>query len=476
MWVIGGHQSFSVRIVPAMKELTRMSEPAPEIRTVVSLAPEIALADRTRRRVTRRLLPFLMLLYLFAFVDRANVGIAKLQMQGDLHLTDAVIGFGAGIFFLGYFLLEVPSTLIVERWSARKWLARIMISWGIVAAATGFIGLPLFGHGAVARQFYFARFLLGAAEAGFFPGVIVYLSHWFRAEHRARAKAWFMITQPLAVVVGLPISRWILETVHWHGLAGWRWVFILEGLPCIFLGIVTARYLTDHPAQATWLTADEKVWLISGLEAERRARIAAGRVRISDAFRQPYVLLLIFIYLLVVTGNQGLLFFLPSITNEMKTMSISARTLVTVLPYLCSICGILLNGYWANRTGEKRWHTAIPMLISGSALLLAVLSGDRLALVVAFFCMAGAASQAYLPVFWTLPAAFLGQSAAATAVGLINSFGNLGGFVGPYVFGFLTTRTGHFQASLCFLSFCTLLAGLLATRIRQARTPAGPVI
>ncbi len=343
------------------------------------VTPETALANRTRRRVTRRLLPFLMLLYLFAFIDRANVGIAKLQMQGDLKLTDAMIGFGAGVFFFGYFLLEVPSTLIVERWSARKWLARIMITWGIVASATGFIGMPVFGHSTVAHQFFAARFLLGAAEAGFFPGVIVYLSHWFRSEHRARAKAWFMVTQPLSVVIGLPVSRWILETVHWHGLAGWRWVFLLEGLPCILLGIVCARYLTDHPAQATWLPEDEKAWLISGLEAERRARIVAGRVRISDAFRQPYTLLLIAIYFLVVTGNQGLLFFLPSITNEMKSMSISARTLVTTLPYLFSICGILLNGFWASRTGEKRWHTAGPMLISGSALVLAVLSGDRLA-------------------------------------------------------------------------------------------------
>ena len=406
-----------------------------------------------------------MLLYLFAFIDRANVGIAKLQMQGDLKLTDAMIGLGAGIFFLGYFLLEVPSTLIVERWSARKWLARIMISWGIVASATGFIGMPAFAHSSAIHQFYAARFLLGAAEAGFFPGVIVYLSHWFRPEDRARAKAWFMVTQPLSVVVGLPVSRWTLEVVHWQGLAGWRWVFLLEGLPCIFLGILAARYLTDHPVEAKWLPEDEKAWLIYGLQAERRARVAAGRVRISEAFHQRYTLLLIAIYFLVVTGNQGLLFFLPSITNEMKSMSVALRTLVTTLPYLCSICGILLNGYWANRTGEKRWHTALPMLISGTALSLALLSGDRLALVITFFCLAGAASQAYLPVFWTLPATFFGQFAAAATVGLVNSFGNLGGFAGPYVFGFLTTRTGNFRAGLGFLSASTLLAGVLATRI-----------
>ncbi len=428
------------------------------------------LADRARRRITRRLLPFLMLIYLLAYLDRANLSVAKLQMQHDLHFTDAVIGFGAGIFFLGYFLLEVPGTLLVERWSARKWLARIMISWGLVASLTGFLGAPLLGHFSLAQQFYGMRLLLGAAEAGFFPGVIVYLSHWFRFEDRARAKAYFILTQPIALVVGFPLSRWIMETVHWHGLTGWRWLFILEGFPSVALGLVALFFLTDRPEQAAWLSADEKSWLISELQSEERTKIARGRVRAIDAFREPRTLLLIAIYFLVVTGNQGLIFFFPSITESMKGMSVAARTAVAALPYLCAMFGILLNGFLASRTSERRWHTAVPMFLNGLGLSLAILSGDRLASAIVFFSLAGAASLAYLPVFWTLPTAFLGKSAAAVAIGLINSFGNLGGFAGPYLFGYLRTATGRFNAGLWCLTASTLLAGALALLLPGAPT------
>jgi ACS family tartrate transporter-like MFS transporter len=429
----------------------------------------LGIAERTRRRVTRRLMPFLMFAYLLAYVDRANLSIAKLQMQGDLRFTDSIIGFGAGIFFVGYFLLEVPGTLIVERWSARRWLSRIMISWGIVATLTGFLGLFFSGGLSFTRQFYALRFLLGAAESGFFPGVIVYLSHWYRFEDRARAKTYFMLTQPLAIVIGYVLSRFILQTVHWHGLAGWRWVFILEGLPAIFLGIFSFFYLTDHPQQARWLPAEEKSWLIGELQKEARQHTAAGRVRIADALRQPYTLLLIAIYFLIVSANQGLIFFLPSVIDEMKSMTVVARTAVTMLPYLLGIITILLAGFSAHRTGERRWHTAGPMLFSAIALALAILSGNHLVLVIAFFCLAAGTSQAYLPAFWTLPTAYLGKSAAATAIGLINSFGSLGGFAGPYAFGYLRTATGNFNAGLWSLAGCCSLAGLLATQIRPVR-------
>jgi ACS family tartrate transporter-like MFS transporter len=433
----------------------------------------VSLARRTRDRITRRLIPFLMLSYLLAYLDRANLAVAKLQMQTDLKLTDAVIGFGAGIFFLGYFLLEIPGALLVEHWSASKWMARIMISWGIVAAFTGCIGMaPLHGL-SVTHQFYAARLLLGAAEAGFFPGIIVYLSHWFRSEDRPRAKAYFMMTQPLAIVIGVPLSRWILETVHWFGLAGWRWVFILEGAPCVLLGFVTLFYLTDRPLLASWLPAEEKLWLASELQAEMRERKAARRVRLREAFQNPQVFLLIAVYVLIVSGNQALIFFFPSITNQMTRMSVTARTVVATLPYLCSMAGILLNGFSAHRSRERRWHTAAPMLIAGCALGCAVLSGDHLALAIAFFCLAGAASQAYLPVFWTLPSAFFGSSAAAASTGLINSVGNLGGFFGPDVFGYLRTASGSYRAGLWFLVACTLSAGILATAIRVPQKPRG---
>lgn len=428
---------------------------------------------RTRRRVTRRLLPFLVLAYLLAFIDRANLSVAKLAMQGDLHFTDQIIGFGAGIFFAGYFLLEIPGSLIVERASARRWFARIMITWGIVAALTGLIGLAPLGGISTRHQFYLARFLLGAAEAGFFPGVIVYISHWFRYEDRTRAKAWFMVTQPLAIVVGTPTSRWILENIHWAGLSGWRWVFLLEGVPSIVFGLIALCYLTDRVPQAHWLRDDEKEWLASELAREASEKTAAGRVRIRDAFREPQMLLLVAVFFLIVTSNQAILFFLPSITEHFKRLSITWRTGAATLPYVFSMAGILLNGFWSNRTGERRWHTAGPILITSAALASAILSGDRVALAIASLCLLGLTFQAYLPPFWTLPTAFLGKSAAAVAIGTINSIGNLGGFVGPFVFGSLRTWTGSYEAGLWFLTGCMLASGVLATQIRVPASRKG---
>lgn len=431
------------------------------------IAHNVAL--RTRRRVMWRFLPFLIFAYLLAYLDRANLSIAKLQMQGDLGFTDQIIGFGAGVFFLGYFLLEIPGSLIVERWSARKWFARIMIGWGLVAGLTGLIGMPWFTAFSTRHQFYLARFLLGAAEAGFFPGVIVFLSHWFRFEDRARAKAWFMMTQPLAIVVGVPLSRWILENVHEHGLHGWRWVFILEGLPPIVFGVAALFYLTDRVHQSRWLRPAEKQWLMAELAREDRAKIAAGRVRIFDAFRDPQTALLVAVLFLVVTSNQALLFFLPSITENLKELSVTTRTAMATTPYLFSIAGILLNGYLSSRTGERRWHTAGPILATSAVLACLILARSNVALMIAFLCLLGLIMQAWLPVFWTLPTAFLGQSAAAAAIGTINSFGNLGGFVGPYIFGYLRTVTGHYESGLWFITGCMLLSGLLATRIRVER-------
>jgi ACS family tartrate transporter-like MFS transporter len=416
------------------------------------------LAEATRGRVTRRLMPFLLLLYFFAFIDRTNVGIAKLGMQRELGFTDEVIGFGAGIFFAGYLLLEVPGTLIVERWSARLWLGRIMITWGIVASLMGFVQ--------TATQFYWLRFALGAAEAGFFPGIIVYLSHWYRAGDRSRAKSLFLIAQPISQALGLPLSRVILEHVDWLGLAGWRWVFILEGIPSVVLGIITIFYLTDWPRQAHWLPKENKQWLTTELEQERTAMEAAGRSDAWTAFRHPQILLLTVIYFFVIAGNQSIIFFLPSITEAMSSMSVTARTVVTMLPYICGFFGILLNGYLASLARDRRWFVAGPILVTAASLAGAVMATGNTALVVICFCCAGFSAQAYLPAFWTLPSALLTKSGAAVAVGLINSIGNLGGIAGPYVFGYLRTTTGEFSAGLWLLVGCLLVAGLLATRIR----------
>ncbi len=431
-----------------------------------------AIAARARRRVTRRLIPYLMFVYLLAYLDRANLSVAKLGMQQDLHFTDAAIGFGAGIFFFGYLLLDIPGSLIVEWWSARKWIARIMISWGIVALLLGFIGTPLLGSASAVAQFYTLRLLLGVAEAGFFPGVIVYLSHWFVAEDRPRAKAWFMVTQPIAVAAGVPISRWILDNVHWFDWSGWRWIFLLEGAPSILFGVLTLFYLPDRPHDARWLPEDEQRWLADRLQQEEREKTAARRVGMLDALRYPQTFLLFAVSFLIIAGNQALIFFLPSVTESMKSMPVTVRTFGAALPYACSAAGILLNGMWAHRTGALRWHTAVPMLATGVSLTLATLAGvDRPWLALALLCAAGFTSQAYLPAFWTMPTALWGKSAAATAVGVI-SLGNIGGFAGPWIFGALTTATGRYEAGLFVLAGCMLLAGALAASIHLPPTLA----
>lgn len=421
-------------------------------------AQDSQLPEQTRRRVMRRLMPFLLLLYFFAFVDRTNVGVAKIGIQHEFGWTDEVIGFGASIFFLGYFLFEIPGTLIVERWSARKWIARIMISWGVVASLMGFV--------ASKEQFYWLRFILGVAEAGFFPGIIVYLSHWFRYEDRARAKAFFMVGQPIAQVIGVPLSRFIMESVHWGDMAGWRWVFILEGFPSVILGLITLFYLTDRPHEAKWLPDDQKRWLNAELERERTSKQASGHASIWSGFTNPQVLLLVAVYFFVVAGNQSILFFLPSITEGMQSLSVTGRTFVTMLPFVCSFFGILANGYLTSRTTERRWHTAGPIFITAIALGGAVLATGHAAFMVAFFCVAGFSAQAYLPAFWTLPGGLLTKSAAAVAIGLINSIGSLGGLFGPWIFGYLKTSTGNFVLGLWFLVLCLLISATLATRIR----------
>src|SRR6185437_5688347 len=453
------------------RERLRTIVPVARLRKPGQMDIDADLAARTRSRVTRRLIPFLMFLYLLAYIDRANLGVAKLHMQSDLGFNDAVIGFGAGIFYLGYLLLDLPGSLIVERWSARLWIARIMVSWGLVTTAMAFLGSRFFGSISPVTQFYSLRLMLGISEAGFFPGVIVYLSHWYQPKDRARAKASFMVAQPIAIAIGIPMSRWILENVQLAGLASWRWIFIFEGLPPILMGVVTLFYLTDRPQNARWLPRDEKAWLVSRLKADEVSKITAHRVTVMDALRYPQTFLLITIAFLTVTGNQALIIFLPSITDSMKSMPVSVRTLAAALPYACSALGILINGSWAQRTGKLKWHTAIPILSTGTCIGLAGLMHNDLWLMMVLFCLAGFTAQAYLPAFWTLPTTLLGKSAAATAVGLI-CLGNLGGFAGPLVFGYLKTATGQYNCGLYVLSGCMLLAGMLATRIRSSPHPS----
>ena len=420
---------------------------------------ETLIAERCRRRIVRRLMPYLFFLYIIAYLDRANVGYAKLQMNNALGFTEAVFGFGAGVFFIGYFILEIPGSILVEKWTARGWIARIMISWGIVAILMGFIQTK--------NQFYLLRFLLGAAEAGFFPGIIVYLSHWFRYQDRAKVLALFMAAQPVSLFIGSPISGLLLR-VHWFGVPGWRWLFIIEGMPAIVFGFVTIFYLTDWPHQARWLPDDERVWLTSELEREKQAKQRAHPTGILQAFRHREVILLTLAYVCINATVYGFTFWLPTIIKKYSASSDLVVSLLSAPVFAAGIVSILIVGWSSDRTKERRWHAAVCMIIASVGLFLAVTAKDHLAVAVAMFSFAAVGLYGYLPGFWALPTSFLSGTAAAASIGLINSVGNLGGFVGPYVVGYLTKGNSYF-AGVLYLSASALVAACLVLSLRATR-------
>jgi ACS family tartrate transporter-like MFS transporter len=415
-------------------------------------------AVQAHRRITRRVLPYLFLLYIVAYLDRINLSYAALEMNQDLKFNPEVYGFGAGIFFAGYFLLEIPGAILVERWSARAWIARIMISWGLVAVFTGFV------H--TATQFYWVRFLLGAAEAGFFPGIVVYLSHWFRYADRAKALALFMAAQPISNVIAAPISGLLLG-VKWLGLAGWRWLFILEGIPAVILGVVTLAYLTDWPHQAQWLPDAERQWITTELEEERRARQEAHPHGVWRALSQRRVVLLTVAYFFMVTSVYGFTFWMPTIVKKLSGFSNLSVSLLSALPYCVGLGAILFVGWSSDRTGERRWHTALPMIVAGTGLALAVASQNVPAMVIAMFCVAAAGMYGYIPAFWSLPSGFLTGTAAAASIGLINSIGNLGGFAGPYVVGYLNRTAHSLSPGVIYLSLSAVVGGILVLSLRS---------
>ena len=426
--------------------------------TITSAAAESDLASRTRHRTARRLLPFLFILYVIAFLDRMNIGAAALQMPRDLGFSEGVIGLGAGIFFLGYFFLEIPGALIAERWSARRWIARIMISWGLMTVLMAFI------H--TARQFYLVRFLVGAAEAGFLPGVIVYLTHWFRYQDRAKAVAFFYAANPLSYVMGSPLAG-VLMGITWLGMRGWRWLFILEGIPAIVFGFITIWYLTDWPAEAKWLSEDERSWITQELKREKEAKKRSFKIR--EAFRHRDVILLTLCYFGAMTGSYGIAFWLPTILKRLSGQSDLRVTLMAGLPYVAAFVAQQLNGCHSDRTRERRWHAAIPVFACGFALASAVAFRGNVVVSLALFTVAGGSFYGFQPVFWTVPTLFLSESAAAASIGLINSVGNLGGFVGPMVIGYLVNRTHSFSWGLLYLVVSLFASGILMLAVGRGR-------
>jgi len=373
-------------------------------------------------------------------------------MKGDLGLNDSVFGTASGIFFIGYFALQIPGALLVERWSARWLLALTLIAWGGLTTLTGFVRTP--------AQLYGARFLLGAAEAGFFPGVIVYLSHWFIYEDRAKAIARFMSAIPIAYILGGPLAGAILG-MNWMNTPGWRWLFLLEGVPAIVLGVATIFLLPDRPAEARWLPSHERDWITTRLAEERRAKADVEQMSIWQALRHPPVIILTLGLFFCYSGGYIFWFWMPTLLKRMTGWSDIQVGWMGAIPFIAGLIGMLLVGSNSDRTRERRWHFAIPQLIAAIGVAVWLLLPHSNALLIVAFTLVGFGSVSYLPAFWALPSAFLTSAAAAAAVGFINCTASIGGFVGPKIFGDLSQRTGSFDTGFAVMIVCFVIAAAL---------------
>jgi ACS family tartrate transporter-like MFS transporter len=423
------------------------------------MEPNLMLEKRVIGKVMRRLVPFLMLLYFFAFLDRVNVGFAALTMNKAIGLNAYTFGWGAGIFFIGYFLFEVPSNIILDKVGARVWIARIMITWGLISAGTALVTGPV--------SFMFVRFFLGVAEAGFFPGVILYLTYWFPARYRATVIGLFFAANPISSALGSPLCGLILGMDGVLGVAGWQWLFVIEGLPSVVLGFITLRYLTDRPDQAEWLSGEERDWLVSELARERAEREARHKFNLWQALTNSYVLILGFVYFALVTTNNGLVLWQPQI---IKGLGLSNQQVgfVNAIPFIGGVIAMIYWGRHADRHKEYRLHFAAACAVASGGLLVAAATGNSVWAIVGL-TIAALGGYGALPTFWPLPTAFLSGTAAAGGIALVNSIGNLGGFTGPYVLGWLRETTNGFTAGLYFLAATALAAGLVAA---LARGPA----
>jgi ACS family tartrate transporter-like MFS transporter len=426
--------------------------------------PQANPGAKARSKIAWRLLPFLFLLYIANYIDRTNIAYATLGMKGDLGLTDSVFGTASGIFFIGYFALQIPGALLVERWSARLLLAITLITWGALTTLTGFVRTPV--------ELYGARFLLGAAEAGFFPGVVVYLSHWFIYQDRAKALARFMAAIPIGFMIGGPIAGAILG-VHWFGITGWRWLFLLEGVPAIVLGITALFVLPDWPRDARWLMPDEREWISARLDDERRSKAHAEEMTIWQALRHPAVLVLTAGLFFTYSGGYAFWFWFPTMLQRFTGWTDVQRIgWIGAIPFVAGLIGMLVLGGSSDRTGERRWHFAIPQLTAALALSVWFFVPHSNVLLIAVFSLVGFGTVAYLPSFWALPSAFLTSSAAAAAVGFINCTASIGGFVGPKIIGNLSQSSGSFQTGFIFMIACWIIASILVLLCPRERAVA----
>lgn len=409
----------------------------------------VSLEKQTVRKVTRRIIPFVFFLYIISYLDRANIGYAALEMNDALGLTSQVFGLATGIFFIGYFLFEVPSNILMEKFGARVWIARILITWGIISMATGFVQ--------EASHLYIIRFLLGVAEAGFFPGIVLYLTYWFRAKDHAKTIAMLMSAIPVSYIIGAPLSTWIMDNIHWFNVEGWRWMFLIEGAPAVIFGIVTLFYLADKPEDAKWLTEEEKNWLIAELEKERvkEADGKKGSAKHSghiEALRDAKVWYFAIIYFVYIAGTLGVSYWMPQIIDGMSaSLSNTQIGLIATIPYI--VATIAMN-WWSvrsDRKGERWLHAALPLLVGAITLIGAGVTIQPV-LGMLFITLSLTGMYCYKGPFWALPTTMLNPAQAAVGIAVVNSIGNLGGFIGPYAVGALKDLTGGTSAGLYFLS------------------------
>jgi ACS family tartrate transporter-like MFS transporter len=417
---------------------------------------EAAVGRRTIAIVRRRLIPFMFLLYIVAYLDRINVGFAALQMNRDLGFSDAVYGLGAGIFFLGYVLFEIPSNLILHRVGARAWIARIMITWGFVSAAMMLVQS--------AAMFYALRLLLGVAEAGFFPGMLFYLTHWFPERDRAHAVALFMTATAVAGLIGGPISGALLQLNGIGGLAGWQWLFVLEGLPAVALGVVVWFYLAEGPEDARWLPAAERAWLVATLKRERDATTTRDTYTARSALTSGRIWALGALYFLLVTAMYGVAFWLPQIIRNLSGFGDLAVGLASALPYLAAAVSMVPVAHHSDRTGERRWHVAVPCALGGLAMVATAYAGNPIAGLALLSCGAIGIWSALGPC-WALPMRVLSGPAAAAGLALINSIGNVGGFVGPSLVGWARQATNSFEGGLLVIAVSMIGAAMVALMV-----------
>lgn len=410
------------------------------------------------RKVTLRIIPFVFLLYIVSYLDRANIGYAALQMNAELALSAEAFGFISGIFFIGYFLFEVPSNVLLNRYGARVWIARILVTWGVIAAATAFAE--------TATHLYILRFLLGVAEAGFFPGIIVYLTYWFRSKELATTVALFTAAIPVSYIIGAPLSTWIMDNIHWYGWSGWRWMLFLEGIPAVFLGVVCFFYLTDKPEQAKWLKGEEREWLLAELERDRTSRKNVKHFGVMKAMTNPKVLYLSFIYFVYQCGSLGVGYWMPQIIKGFsESLTHTQIGLISMVPYIVATVVMIGWSRSSDRHGERKLHSAIPLAVATVAMLGAgLVTSPVIAITMISLALAGLYS--FKSPFWALPTLFLTRSTAAISIAVINSIGNLGGFVGPFVIGMVKGTTNSAAAGLMFLSVLLAIAFIMTLMMR----------